>query len=119
MLRDLEDALAHTRVGALAAAIALALVFVELVNSLAYVALHVVGELATENDRLLGASIFGGRVYDDAVATVVAFVATLAALALLLRSARRRTVACPACLSAVPRGASVCRFCSSDLVESA
>ena len=112
---------------AVGAGVALALAVVDVAEAIANTVVGTWRNRIPPDQSLLGfddlfgalAVRVGDRVLDLAPLTsaLLQFALVVLAVALVLRAARDRTRSCPECLSAVPCGASVCRFCSSDLAD--
>ena len=113
MLHELEAFAARWRLVWLAAAILLALAFLSLVESFVYLVIHLVARAVTQEPS------FGRAVIDEpwasAMTALLSFGLIAGVLVLGLRRVDRGMRDCPSCLSRIPRAASVCRYCSSDI----
>ncbi len=111
----LREMLAHGGIAALALVFALAFASFYLVDALSQVALFVFQQHIDETleFKIAGTEIYYGQAL---VATLtVLFVA--GALYGLWRLTRNTYRTCPECRSEIPREASVCRYCTTELPE--
>jgi large conductance mechanosensitive channel len=67
-------------------------------------------------DDDLGFTVRGTRFeYHNVLAALISLVIVAAVLALVWRLRPRETMPCPDCLSEIPRAATVCRYCTSEV----
>ena len=110
--------MAHGGIAILAIVFALALATFGIATAIAEVVVAIVQQHALEEEsagdlsfRIAGTTIFYAGVLQAAIA--VAFV--VAGLYLVARLTRGALRTCPECRSEVPRAASVCRYCTTEL----
>jgi ribosomal protein L40E len=110
MLAALDDLVARRGIAGPAVAIAIALGLWNAAESLSFALLEPLGVRGLMLD--LGGARFP---YGDLLVRSLALAPLVAAAVLLARSARTRLRSCPECLARIPRGARVCRACTTDL----
>jgi hypothetical protein len=120
-VQRLRELLAHGGIAILAIVFALAFAAFELVQSIAY---QVVLAIQQGFDDESGDPVFDFTIADTRVdvTEVVLFAITVTLLTGALFGVwwltRRTTRTCTECRSAVPAGASICRFCTTELAPS-
>lgn len=117
-MQRLRELLAHGGIAVLALVFALAFAFFELANAVAEAAVFALQQRAVDEEGELAFSIGGTDVYyGGALAAIVAGLLVALVLWLVWRQARAVVRTCPECLSSVPRDATICRYCTSELRE--
>ena len=130
MLRNLRRFLTSGSVIELAAAVAIALAGVELVGAITRgLIVSPIQQSADERfGSLLGHGYFaiGGRLFDwiDPLAALITFGLVIGAVGVVAHAGREflfddDATECPHCLSSIPTEASVCAFCTREVVSPA
>lgn len=120
-MQRLREMLGHGGIAILALVFALAFAGFYLANALAQVVIFVVQQHVGDPEaggsglqfRIVGTDIDYSFVLQSSIATLLVAGALYGAWQLTQSAART----CPECLSAIPREASVCRFCTAELPE--
>ncbi|MGH3066313.1 MAG: hypothetical protein ACRDOF_08400 [Gaiellaceae bacterium] len=120
-MQRLREMLAHGGIAVLAIVFALALAMFNLATALAQQVISVLQQNfhdpetgGTLEFRLAGTDIY----YGEALLYGLVLALVVGALYTIWRWTRGSVRACPECRSDVPRTASICRFCTSELPES-
>ena len=110
VIEALEDFVGRSRLVWVAAAIVVALAFLEVLGALVYLAV----EVLTDDDAY-GRPLLGNSVYQSTVTALLTFGVVAAIFFVVLRRRQALLRDCPSCLSSIPAAAAVCRYCSSDV----
>jgi hypothetical protein len=117
----LRELLAHGEIALLAVVFALAFATFNLGVAIAREVVSVIGQKTVDEDGGGGTLSFTVRGTTISYAEVLYYAIALAIVAACLYgtwlASRGRTRTCQECRSQVPRAASVCRFCTSELAD--
>ena len=122
-MRRIRELLAHGGIAVLAGLFALAFALFGVAQSLSFVIVYAVQQhLVDENDGGSGFDFrIAGTEFDlySITEAALALVVVVGFLFLAWKLTQRESRECPACHSDVPVGATVCRYCTTDLPEAA
>ena len=114
VIEALEDFVGRSRLVWVAAAIVVALAFLEVVGALVYLLVYLVVEVLTDHDPY-GHALIGNSVYQSTLTALLTFGVVAAIFFAVLRRRQALLRDCPSCFSSIPAAAGVCRYCSSDV----
>ena len=117
-MQRLRELMAHGGIAVLAVVFALALAMFELATATAQSVVFAIQQRASDSGSDLSLAILGTEIYyAQVLAAALAALLVVAVLYVVWRLAWGATRECPECTSEVPRRASVCRYCTTELPE--